>query len=112
MSRRFRSRLRVWSQAVLSVLVVFVSTASTAELAIWTVLGVNVWSYRPYYSGDPHLTLFTWMDSYEPHPYFGYVSSRFRERTAILDTRRADDYVIAIFGGSVAEKLGGFLTKN
>ena len=99
-------------RVLLSLLVLLFVVEGMAKLAIWAGLGINVWSYRQYYSRDPKLAVFTWMDSYEAHPYFGYVSGRFRDRTAILNTRSEDDYVIAILGGAAAESVARFLTKN
>ncbi len=81
-----------------------------AKLTIVKVLGIKARSYYDYYQNDPDRHLLTWMDAYEPHPYFGYVNpGPHQHAVTTLDARTGDDYVIGIFGGSVAQRFADFL---
>jgi hypothetical protein len=84
-----------------------------SKLIISRVLDVNEQNYAEKYRNDYNLTLLTWMDKYEEHPYFGYFDpTTSAERLRVLERKNEGDYVIAILGGSVAEIFGNFLSEN
>src|SRR5262249_7479020 len=68
-----------------------------SKLIISRVLDVNEQNYAEKYSNDHNLTLLTWMDKYEKHPYFGYIdSTASAERLRVLERKNEGDYLIAI----------------
>jgi hypothetical protein len=83
-----------------------------AKGATYFFLGIKDASYAQYYGNDPKLILISWMDNYTPHPYFGYESSQIIDFEKILSERSADDFVIGILGGSVAQDFGFYSIRH
>jgi hypothetical protein len=83
----------------------------SAKVMVYLFLGLTSSDFLDYYTNDRNLTLVAWDSKYTVHPYFGYENTAIREFEWSRDKFTADDFVVGILGGSVAEQIGGYLVK-
>src|ERR1051325_6370755 len=97
----------------LTVLIIVVGVARIgAQFIVHQVLGISTYNYSEYFRKDDRLRLLTWTKYYSPHPYFGYETAAIRQFERDREHRSADDYVIAVIGGSVAEMFGSYIEEH
>ena len=95
---------------IISAVMILGLSEIAAKLFLYLVLNVASPDYLSYYINDKNLTLVAWGSGNLAHPYFGYETDRIREFERIKGKFTADDFVIGILGGSVAEQVGSYLT--
>src|SRR5262245_41951154 len=99
----------LWPLTIIALLLLLEGASKLIIPKIWVDVKEP---YSVYYSKDPDLKMLGWLDDSEVHPYFGYVTPHFHKQVEALAAKTSDDYVIGIFGGSVAQIFGNFLLNN
>jgi hypothetical protein len=100
----------LWPVSIIAVLLFLEGASKFAITRIWVDVKEP---YRNYYVSDPVKLILTWMDPFVAHPYFGYEYPDWhKDKAETLAAKTSGDYVVGIFGGSVAGIFADFLLKH
>src|SRR5215471_14686020 len=109
MRRRIKKQF-VWLGLILFATVMVCE--GLAKIAMYYGLNIRTFDYSRYYSQDPNLNRLTWLDDYQVHPYFGYDDNGIRRFELLRENLTANDFVIGVLGGSVAERFAEYATNE
>ncbi|MCC6138070.1 MAG: hypothetical protein IT287_05520 [Bdellovibrionaceae bacterium] len=101
----------LWLSAKLLVKSLIVSTVVLTTLHLSSFFILNTRSYKTWLKEAPDLyNQWNWAANLEPHPYFAYSDAQKNQNLPL--EKKADEFTIAILGGSLAQSIGDFLLQS
>jgi hypothetical protein len=110
--RRLRSKKFLWLVLVVILCATAVMCEVIAKMMTYYGLDIRDSDYSHYYREDPSLNLITWVEKYQVHPYFGYQDESIRQFELFREQLHANDFVIGVLGGSVAEMFANYVIRE